>query len=1359
MSVNIFDREEIEQISSGPKPQEIDIFSEDATPYDAINKDTIASQRPVDSIKDMSVSEAFWFSSSMGASDTYRGIQQLRGKDLESMRMEQRRLNSLFESDKHGTTALLGYIAGVIADPAGWALPVMKAKSIGSLVAQGIGYGGVAGFTGYVDEDNGQERLTNAAFGSLAGGGLTGVLGLVGRKHLGFDEPKKDVDLDEILGEEIQRDRKKRRRNAEKARYTNGDEELTYLESFKKNVSKPVYDSMVRNPLGYTTSAVLGYNVFNNLEDAQSSEDFLKNAALTTLAFVGGKKIGDYANKTEIADKVIGSISTEAQLNRSIIAKKRQMDSNLLGYQGKLARLADEAEKLDEADRKILYQVMSGDLTMDEVYDLDAGEKIFRKTLPYDDKVAAGKTLTKEQALEREGAAAVDVPVEDYLGISLPTSVKDIAKLNDKKIKLFKELGEDLRDAGLLDDDVFKTNIDTYIKRLYNLENNNNTEFIKKSINNLLTIRGDSLRPRGTQITINTAGRTEKEVLDEVNQLVTGLEKERKIDYKTKNDYEKRYEDQTSFPNSSYKKRVGKIINRVAKDDPRYIKGVDDLDQPSNYGILVKKDDEGNYVVNYQLTKKQRQGLKEIEDAAKGIKATAMELNSTLGLGKFYQGLYDIGLQKGFVRTQDSFLNKALNDSNITKIIGADGKPVYSTPELTEIAQKMSEIRTTQTMRREVGNVLTDLEYIRLKTQFNQLQKATNEKAQKIERKINRTLKQSIDEAPLIMYSAKDNEGRILGEYATREEAKEVLIKNRLDTKNIGEEEYVFVPDKKINVTKKQTLAQRLINKQRDEQSQLTEAEKNIFQPRISKYGKLTGNLVKRKEFNDIKFLQEAVDSSWARPFGESYFTMQSFWKKTKTVYNPVVHFNNFVSNISLYYLSGGNWTELAKSFKYGKLMRQYDLGKIEKEQLPKDLQEMVDEGVFGADYITAELKKGLNPDEIYKTINISSADKPGGLFNVIFDSLPKQFKNAKKLFGENVDAPLTAWYQFEDRIFRYGLYRTKRKEINPETGKLYTQEEAADAAIRQFVDYDIKSNSVNALRNTAVPFLSYSYRMIPILTKAAISTPERMAVLGLGMYLIDDEMRIRAGDTQQEQRRQRQYMQGTKDDKAFSLPFMPYSNIRLPYDSKEGVARYFDIGRKLPGGDIFKMEQELGQPVPGIPSILGPGGPGLDFINKIVVGRDPFTGQSYNPIDEKSTPIGGALGYRVGKFAEGFVPNLPLPFEDASFGLISDTPAYKKIERTFTPGARKGLSEDLSKTETLLNSIGLSINEADVSKLSDISAREIRRLNNNLKQATKSLAVQVGKKEITARDYHERLNKLKETYKREVSKLTRGTR
>jgi len=91
MSVNIFDREEIEQISSGPKPQEIDIFSEDATPYDAINKDTIASQRPVDSIKDMSVSEAFWFSSSMGASDTYRGIQQLRGKDLESMRMEQRR--------------------------------------------------------------------------------------------------------------------------------------------------------------------------------------------------------------------------------------------------------------------------------------------------------------------------------------------------------------------------------------------------------------------------------------------------------------------------------------------------------------------------------------------------------------------------------------------------------------------------------------------------------------------------------------------------------------------------------------------------------------------------------------------------------------------------------------------------------------------------------------------------------------------------------------------------------------------------------------------------------------------------------------------------------------------------------------------------------------------------------------------------------------------------------------------------------------------------------------------------------------------------------------------------------------------
>ncbi len=121
--------------------------------------------------------KAFFQGSSIGVTDTVRGVTQWAGYQEDEMREQEAHLNSLFDSEDYGNYAKAGYYLGLIADPVGWMLPAAKIRAGARMyqVAKSGAIGGAAsGATGYIDESTGMEntveqRAQNAGLGAVAG--------------------------------------------------------------------------------------------------------------------------------------------------------------------------------------------------------------------------------------------------------------------------------------------------------------------------------------------------------------------------------------------------------------------------------------------------------------------------------------------------------------------------------------------------------------------------------------------------------------------------------------------------------------------------------------------------------------------------------------------------------------------------------------------------------------------------------------------------------------------------------------------------------------------------------------------------------------------------------------------------------------------------------------------------------------------------------------------------------------------------------------------------------------------------------------------------------------------------------------
>jgi hypothetical protein len=420
-----------------------------------------------------------------------------------------------------------------------------------------------------------------------------------------------------------------------------------------------------------------------------------------------------------------------------------------------------------------------------------------------------------------------------------------------------------------------------------------------------------------------------------------------------------------------------------------------------------------------------------------------------------------------------------------------------------------------------------------------------------------------------------------------------VLSKDKYKSLDIGDQKnFVLVPDVKVKGTDK------------------------------PQYGQLNGMYVNKDVFSDLKHIYGYSKADW----GRNLDGLQNLWKKTKTAWNFGTHVGNTASNVMLIDFADAD-------LKY--------VGKAWKEMMNKNSaihkQAKLD-GIFDADFISREFRNSTT--EIEKALTALRGDKFG---SGIVEKTKQVVNFGKKYTTDQMEK----LYQFEDQVFRMAVYMDR-------LDKGYSQVDAALDARKWFIDYDINAPVVKLAKRTFVPFVSYTYRVIPLLAEAATLRPHKFAkwaAFGHAMnegsaYLKEDKTGEQIDRlTMREQQRKRMF-----GDVPVIGDAMPYTNIRIPFDDDEGNALYFDVSRWIPGGDIFE-QRESSVGIPGVPSPLQPGGLYVDAIANFMFKTDPFTGQSLEDlgVDTDST-------FEIAKhFGSRIPPNMPF---------IKGTYAYKKYEK-----------------------------------------------------------------------------------------------
>jgi hypothetical protein len=274
---------------------------------------------------DMSVGDAMFFAGRLGGLDTVRGLSQIVGYNEEKMSAEQDKLHELMEHPEYGNKVKMAYFGGLILDPAGWVLPVAKARTAWKLFKYGLGTGALVGGASYVDPKAqsliGEGKLSRpeqAALGAAAGGVLAPAIG-------------------------------------------KGLQAVT--KGYESRVGNKAWKAITKTPeLGTSPAGALaGYN----FDEDATTEDKMRNALMGAL-IGGGSIVTKFSPKgrelrQEVGRRVVPKFGLSGQYIHEQ-GRKMVHENRILGEFNDLVR---RLQKLDEPTRKALYKIVVGEAQPD----------------------------------------------------------------------------------------------------------------------------------------------------------------------------------------------------------------------------------------------------------------------------------------------------------------------------------------------------------------------------------------------------------------------------------------------------------------------------------------------------------------------------------------------------------------------------------------------------------------------------------------------------------------------------------------------------------------------------------------------------------------------------------------------------------------------------------------------------------------------------------------------------------------------------------------------------------------------------------------------------------------------------------
>ena len=412
-----------------------------------------------------------------------------------------------------------------------------------------------------------------------------------------------------------------------------------------------------------------------------------------------------------------------------------------------------------------------------------------------------------------------------------------------------------------------------------------------------------------------------------------------------------------------------------------------------------------------------------------------------------------------------------------------------------------------------------------------------------------------------------------------------------------------------------------------------------------SKWGALSGGYVRAEIWRDLNELDKMQTTGMWRQ-------LLTQWKLNKTARSPVVHMNNIMSNFMLMDMADVRLTDFVRG------LRAY----VDKSQ---EYQDAIVHGAFEGTFINEEIRqrilKPILDDIIKEQTGGGGIIETTGALGKFFDAIQRGI--------QTFDAKMTSTYQVEDEIFRMATYM-RRLQLGDSPA------EAAAIAREQFLDYDIRAPWVNALRRTVMPFISYTYRAVPVVAQSMVHRPWKLAKYATLAYLAQAfAYALAPGDEDEEKRTMRRDQQGMT---WLGTPRM----MRMPYRDGHGNPVFLDIRRWIPAGDVFDLNQ--GQSAIPVPAPLQFGGP-LMLAAELALNKQAFTGRE---IVNRDTDTALDVAGKVADWAyKSWMP---------SAAYIPGSHYWSKTEMAIT-GARDIFGQQYRLDQALLSSVGIKLSGHDV--------------------------------------------------------------
>lgn len=387
----------------------------------------------------------------------------------------------------------------------------------------------------------------------------------------------------------------------------------------------------------------------------------------------------------------------------------------------------------------------------------------------------------------------------------------------------------------------------------------------------------------------------------------------------------------------------------------------------------------------------------------------------------------------------------------------------------------------------------------------------------------------------------------------------------------------------------------------------------------VPMYGALAGMFVHPDTMSQLS-LRGEMESEVMR----AYRSALSTWKEFKTVLNPVSHFNNVVSNLSMAHFAGVSYWDVHKYVGAARDLATNDPA-VEEARMA---------GLFTGTFRQEELLQAI-PPELRDLARLSDSPAKRGVDAAI------------EVLSWFLRRPLNVAYDAEDQFFRYLLYRDAR-------GRGVPANDAVAWAKNYIFDYSDLPQGARAVRDFGIPFFSYTYKAVPVLLHTALTRLDRLAApaaviaaANAAAYAMvageDDEdrfERIRKYLTDPARREKATNLE--KTERGLLPPWMKGKTalgtdkaVRVGTDPLTGLPLILDMSRVIPGGDLLDMYPDAGG-LGFVLQVLVPNHPLLTTFGAMFLNRD-FRNKDI--VDPKADALTEKLDKQAGWLWKQFTP------------------------------------------------------------------------------------------------------------------------